>query len=102
MYFSLIYYFFFSLLIFLIGLFGLILSIKNNFLLLISLEILFIAINLNFVITSLFIDDLGGMLFLIFILAVSGAEISVGLALFILIYKHSFVLNTYSFSNIKG
>jgi NADH-quinone oxidoreductase subunit K len=100
--FNTIFFIFFSLLIFFIGIIGLIIAKKNYFLLLIALEILFIAINLNFLIGSVFLDDFAGIIFVIFILAVSGAEISVGLALFILIYKRLHSFSAYSIANIKG
>jgi NADH-quinone oxidoreductase subunit K len=96
------FYFIFSVMIFLIGLIGLAISKKNNFLLLISLEILFIAINLNFLIGSIYLDDFSGIVFVIFALAVSGAEVSIGLALFILIYKKFNTFNAYNLVNVKG
>lgn len=84
---SLIFFFIFSIIIFFIGLCGLIISKKNNFILLICLEIMFIAANINFIFTSLFIDDIFGFMFVIFGLAISGAEISVGLAIFIILHR---------------
>jgi len=101
-YFSINFYFIFSTIIFFIGLAGLIISKKNNFLLLVSLEILYIAINLNFLIGSIYLDDFSGIIFVIFALAISGAEVSIGLALFILIYKKFNTFDSYNLVNAKG
>jgi NADH:ubiquinone oxidoreductase subunit K len=101
-YFSLFFFFIFSILIFFIGILGLVVAKKNNFLLLISLEIIFIAINLNFLIGSVYLDDFAGIIFVIFTLVVSGAEVSVGLALFIPMYKRLHTFSSYNMINIKG
>jgi len=84
---SIIFYFIFSLLIFFVGLLGLVIAKKNNFILLISVEIMFIAVNINFIFTSLYLDDIFGMTMVIFLLAVSGGEIALGLAVFILLHR---------------
>jgi NADH-quinone oxidoreductase subunit K len=100
--FSIIFYFIFSMIVFCIGLVGLIIAKKNNFLLLISLEILFLSCTLNFFFASLFLDDIFGLTFIMFILAIAGSEISIGLALFILLYRvHNFSLSD-SILNLKG
>lgn len=96
------FYFIFSTILVIISLLGLMLSKKNYFLLIISVEIFFMAINLNFLIASLYLDDMGGIIFVIFLLAVSGGEVAVGLALFILIYKKFGSFTTYNIINIKG
>jgi len=96
------FFFIYILVIFFIGLFSFFLSKKNYFFMIISLEILFISINLNFAVASIYLDDILGMYFIIFILAVSGAEISLGLAIFILLYKKSGVSSIYTLSNVKG
>lgn len=73
--------------VFIIGIVGLIVFRKNLILLLISLEMLLLSVNLNFLLTSLFIDDIEGYILNLFILGVAGSEISIGLALIILLYR---------------
>jgi NADH-quinone oxidoreductase subunit K len=99
---GLLFFFNISIVIFFLGLIGIIIAKKNNFLLLISLEILFIAINLLLIVNGFYLDDFEGIIFTIFILAVSGAEISIGLALFILVYKRFKSFSVYHMINIKG
>ena len=74
-------------LIFLSGIVGLILWRKNLVLILISLELCFIAANVGFVLTSLYIDDSLGFMFSMVSLTLAGAEVSLGLALTILVYR---------------
>lgn len=68
-------------LIFVIGLIGVIINRKNLILILLSLEILFLAVNLNFAILSVYLDDIIGQIFVIFILTIAAAESAIILAL---------------------
>ena len=72
MYLNIYFYIFFSFLIFFIGLFGLILSKRNSFLILISLEIMFMSIHLNFSYAAFFLDDIFGIVAILFILSMLG------------------------------
>ena len=83
-----------SLSIFFIGFFSLISYRKNLILVLFSLEIILLGINLSFLSSSLFINDIEGYLFTMFILVVAGSEISIGLALIILFYRVKSVIYT--------
>jgi NADH-quinone oxidoreductase subunit K len=74
-------------LLFFIGLFGVILNRKNILTILMSLEISLLAINLNFSIFSIYIDDIVGQLFILFILTIAAAESAIGLALITIFYK---------------
>jgi NADH-quinone oxidoreductase subunit K len=73
--------------IFFIGLFGVVLNRKNILTILMSIELLLLAINLNFAALSIHFDDLVGHVFLIFILTVAAAESSIGLAIITVFYK---------------
>lgn len=73
--------------IFVLGLAGLLLWKKNLISLLISLEVLFLSVNLGFILVSLIHDDMAGIIFSLAILTMAGIEISVGLALTILVYR---------------
>jgi NADH-quinone oxidoreductase subunit K len=74
-------------LLFIIGLFGLFLSRKNIILIIISLEILLLSMNYSFLFFSLYLDDLLGELFSLFILTIGACESSIGLALLICHYR---------------
>jgi len=74
-------------LLFIIGLFGLFLSRKNIILIIISLEILLLSMNYSFLFFSLYLDDVLGELFSLFILTIGACESSIGLALLICHYR---------------
>lgn len=76
-----------SLILFIIGSLGMFLVRKNIITVLISLEIVLLAININFIVSSIFLDDLTGQLFAIFVLTVAAAESAIGLALLIIYYR---------------
>jgi len=77
----------FSSLIFFFGLLGLILNKRNLLLLLMSIELMLLGVNLNFIIFSVLLDDLMGQIFSLYILTVAAAESAIGLALFSLYFK---------------
>jgi NADH:ubiquinone oxidoreductase subunit K len=79
--------FFFSLAIFLIGLFGIFVNRKNILTVIICLELILLSINLNFLICAFYIDDVLGELFVVFVLTVAAAETSIGLAILIIYYR---------------
>jgi NADH-quinone oxidoreductase subunit K len=73
--------------LFIIGLVGFLANRKNNLLLLLALEIMLLAVNLNFVVFSVFLDDLLGQLFTLIVLTVAAAESALGLAILIVYYR---------------
>lgn len=76
-----------SLIIFIIGLLGFILNRKNLIMLLISLEIIILAITLMILVASLQYDDLIGQTFAIYIISIAGAESAIGLGILVAYYK---------------
>lgn len=70
-----------------IGLFGILYNRYNILLLLISLELIFLGLNLNFLYFSLYINDIIGQLASLFILTVVGAESAIGLAILIAYFR---------------
>ena len=76
-----------SLLLFIIGIFGLFLSRKNIILIIMSLELMLLSINYNFLFLSTYLDDLVGQLFSLFILTIGACESAIGLALLICYYR---------------
>lgn len=76
-----------SILIFLIGSLGVFLSRKNLILCLMSLELMLLAININFVFFSIYTDTVIGQISTFFILVVGASESAIGLALILVYYK---------------
>lgn len=75
--------------IFAIGMCGVFLSRRNILLLLMSIELMLLSINYNYLTFSLFLDDLEGQMFSLFILAIAASESALGLALVISYYKYN-------------
>lgn len=73
--------------VFFIGVLGVLLNRKNILLIIMSIELLLLSINLNFIIFSTFLDDITGQIFVLFILTIAATESSIGLALITNIYK---------------
>jgi NADH-quinone oxidoreductase subunit K len=82
--------------IFSIGLIGVILNRKNILMILISIEMLILAININFATLSLYLDDIIGHIFILFILTIAAAESAIGLILITTLFqlKNSIELET--------
>jgi len=76
-----------SILLFFLGLLGLIFNLKNILIILMSIELVLLAVNLNFVIFSVYLDDIFGQIFSLFILTVAAAESAIGLALLVTFYR---------------
>src|SRR3954471_18555485 len=76
-----------SLLLFLIGIFGFVLNRKNIILMLISIEIMLLAITFLILINSLNFDDILGQTYAIYIIAIAGAESAIGLGILVAFYR---------------
>ena len=76
-----------SVTLFTIGLVGFLANRKNILLLLLALEIMLLAVNINFVVFSVFLDDLLGQVFTLIVLTVAAAESALGLAILIVYYR---------------
>src|ERR1700734_3994267 len=70
-----------SFILFILGLWGIFLNRKNLILMLMSIELMLLAVNLNFIIFSIVLDDLFGQIFSLFVLTVAAAESAIGLAI---------------------
>jgi len=73
--------------LFIIGLSGIVVNRKNIILLLMSIELMLLAINLFFIYYSIVFDDMSGQLFSFFILLVAGAESAIGLSILIAFFR---------------
>ena len=74
-------------LVFLIGLLGIILNRKNILTIIMSIELLLLAVNLNFAILSVYLDDMIGQIFVLFVLTIAATESAIGLAIITVFYR---------------
>ena len=87
-----------TVLLFFIGVLGLVLNRRNILIALVSLELLLLSVNLNFIIFSIYLDDIMGQVFVLFVLTVAAAESGLGLAILVAFYK---LRNSIEFKLIK-
>ncbi|MDW7975836.1 MAG: NADH-quinone oxidoreductase subunit NuoK [Leptospiraceae bacterium] len=90
-----------SLIVFSIGILGVLLR-KNIFIILMSVELLLNSANLALIAFSRMNADLTGQIFVLFMIAIAAAEVSVGLALVIALYRHKEEINIDIISKLKG
>jgi len=76
-----------TVILFFISILGLILNRKNILITIIALEILLLSVNINFTLFSLYLDDILGQIFVLFILTVAATESSIGLAILTTYFK---------------
>jgi len=76
-----------SLILFFISLLGMFLNQKNILIMLMSLEMIFLAVSFNLVYSSIYLDDINGQIFALLILTVAAAESSIGLAILVIYYR---------------
>lgn len=88
-------YFIVNFFLFCIGLFGIILNRQNIIIILMSIELLLLSINLNFIYFSILIDDIIGQIFSLLILTVAASESAIGLAIMIVFFKLSRDISIY-------
>ena len=87
--------------LFVIGIFGLFLNRKNVIILLMSIELMLLAVNINFIAFSHYLGDLSGQIFVFFILTVAAAESAIGLAIIILIFRNYKSINVADVNRLK-
>ena len=74
--------------IFTIGVIGIFLNRKNVIVILMSIELILLEVNINLVSFSIFLQDLSGQIFTLFILTVAAAEAAIGLAIIVVYYRN--------------
>lgn len=84
------------------GIFGLLVNRKNLILILISLELMLLGINLQFILFSVFLDDILGQIFGLFIMTIAAAEVSIGLAFLVIFYKKNGIIIADNIFLLKG
>ena len=88
--------------IFTIGIIGIFLNRKNVIIILMSIELILLAVNINLVSFSIYLQNLVGQVFTMFILTVAAAEAAVGLAIIVFYYKNRGSINVEQISSLKG
>ena len=82
-----VYYLTVGMILFLLGIWGIYLNRKNIILMLMSIELMLLSINMNFLVFSVYLDDMMGQLFALLVLTVAAAESAIGLALLVIYYR---------------
>ena len=88
--------------IFSIGIIGIFLNRKNVIIILMSIELILLAVNINLVSFSIYLQNLVGQVFTMFILTVAAAEAAVGLAIIVIYYKNRGSINVEQINTLKG
>ena len=96
------HYLVFSALLFCISVAGIFINIKNILLLLMSIELMLLAVNTNFIVFSHYSNDITGQVFVFFILAVAAAESAIGLAIIVSLFRIRNSLEINLINNLKG
>ena len=88
--------------IFTIGIIGIFLNRKNLIVILMCIELLLLAVNINLVSFSIFLNDLNGQIFALFILTVAAAEAAIGLAIIVVYYRNAGSIHIEDINTLKG
>jgi NADH-quinone oxidoreductase subunit K len=81
---------------------GIFLNRKNVIILLMSIELMLLAVNFNFIAFSRFLDDTVGQVFVFFILTVAAAESAIGLAILVVLFRNRRTINVADLDTLKG
>lgn len=95
-------YLIFSAILLCIGIMGILINRKNIIVLLMSIEIILLAVNTNFLVFSRLWQDLNGQIFVLFILTVAAAEAAIGLAILVILFRKKSSINIDDFNELKG
>ena len=99
---SLSYYLVLGAILFAIGVVGIFLNRKNVIILLMSIELMLLAVNMNFVAFSYYMQDIAGQIFVFFILTVAAAEAAIGLAILVALFRNLRTIDVDDLDKLKG
>lgn len=99
---SLYHYLTLSAVLFSIAMAGFFLNRKNVIVLLMCIEMMLLAVNMNFVAFSRYLDDVAGQVFVFFILTVAAAEAAIGLAILVVLFRNRRSINVEDMDSMKG
>jgi NADH-quinone oxidoreductase subunit K len=89
-------------LLFAIGVVGIFMNRKNLIVLLMAIELMLLAVNMNFITFAHYLDDLSGQVFVFFILTVAAAESAIGLAILVALFRNLRSINVDDLGTLKG
>jgi NADH-quinone oxidoreductase subunit K len=89
-------------LLFSISVAGIFINRKNVIILLMSIELMLLAVNMNFIAFSHFLQDIAGQVFVFFILTVAAAEAAIGLAILVVLFRNRRTINVQDLDTMKG
>ena len=81
---------------------GIFLNRKNLVILLMAIELMLLAVNLNFIAFAHYLGDAAGQVFVFFILTVAAAESAIGLAILVVVFRNRQTINVEDLSSLKG
>jgi len=99
---SLSHYLVLGALLFAISVIGIFLNRKNVIILLMCIELMLLAVNLNFIAFSHYLNDIAGQVFVFFILTVAAAESAIGLAILVVLFRNLRTINVDDLDALKG
>ena len=99
---TLSHYLILSAILFSIGIVGIFLNRKNLIVLLMSIELILLAVNTNFIAFSHFLEDLAGQVFVFFVLTVAAAEAAIGLAILVVLFRNLRTIHVVDLDSLKG
>ena len=99
---SLSHFLILSAVLFAISIVGIFLNRKNVLILLMAIELMLLAVNMNFIAFSHYLGDIAGQVFVFFILTVAAAESAIGLAILVVLFRNLQTINVDDLDNLKG
>lgn len=99
---SLGHYLFLGAVIFTIGIIGIFLNRKNLIVILMSIELILISVNINLVSFSVYLQDIVGQVFTMFVLSVAAGEAAIGLAILVVFYRNKGSIHVEDINTLKG
>ena len=96
------HYLFLAGLLFSIAVAGIFINRKNLILLLMCIELMLLSVNFNFIVMSRYLGDIGGQVFVFFILTVAAAEAAIGLAILVVLFRSRNSINVEELDVMKG
>ena len=81
---------------------GIFMNRKNLLVLLMSIELMLLAVNINFIAFAYYLNDLAGQVFVFFILTVAAAEAAIGLAILVIVFRNRGTINVQDLNEMKG
>jgi len=88
--------------LFTLGIFGIFLNRKNVIIIMMSIELMLLAVNINFVAFSFFLDDMVGQVFAMIVLTVAAAEAAIGLAILVVYFRNRGTIAVEAINLMKG